>query len=71
MSTKPHIFRAVKGRNYHYSDTPVRSDREDSEAIAICGARFERWYVYHWRTEPTCPGCLAALIARNEAERSP
>lgn len=67
MST--HLFRAVKGRNFHYSDEPISSDRDGFEVVAICGARFERWYRYlsSNRTQPTCEKCRAELRRREAA----
>lgn len=69
MAEKFYLFRAVKGRVYHQSDTLVRSDREDGEAVAVCGARFEHWYQYGVAgREPTCPKCRRVL-AKRKAEQ--
>lgn len=66
---KPHLFRAVKGRTYHYSDKAVLPDHiERDEIYAICGAHFPRWYVYQPAEGiPTCNRCRELLIERRLA----
>lgn len=66
IEPEPHLFRAVKGRTFHYSDKAVPLDHMDTEVTAICGARFHRWYVYQGRGNPTCNRCREVLVNRIE-----
>lgn len=67
MAEKYYLFRAVKGRVYHQSDTLVLPDHIQREpVVAICGATFERWYVFEPAAhEPNCPKCRRVLAKRN------
>ena len=68
MSDRIYLFRAVKGRVYHASDTPPVIHGRPEGIVAICGARFDFWYPWGPGEEPTCPGCRKELQRRADLE---
>jgi hypothetical protein len=64
MSDRIYLFRAVKGRVYHASDTPIEIHGRPEGVIAICGASFQYWYPWEHSGDPTCPRCRKILDAR-------